>query len=139
MEVYYISAGQTSLLQVQCKFYIGRGLPSRNIVHLHKKTFYVVSVSAFIFFIAFVKSIRSLYSSNVYQQDHRSGCLLIHFIAIVSLIITNLIVLKTKITFIQSIKKTMEAPIVFKEIKYAAKDKKDVPFVITNSGKRWAI
>ena len=28
MEVYYISAGQTSLLQVQCEFYIGRVLCS---------------------------------------------------------------------------------------------------------------
>ena len=27
-KVYYISAGQTSLLQVQCKFYIGRVLCS---------------------------------------------------------------------------------------------------------------
>ena len=52
------------------------GLASRNIVHLRKKhSFYVVSVSASIFFIA-----RSLYWFNVYQQDHRSGCLLIHFI-----------------------------------------------------------
>ena len=39
-----------------------------------------MSVSASLFFIAFVKPIRSLYWSNVYQQDHRSGCLLIHFI-----------------------------------------------------------
>ena len=39
-----------------------------------------MSVSACIFFIAFVKPIRSLYWSNVYQQDHRSGCLLKHFI-----------------------------------------------------------
>ena len=37
------------------------GLACRNIVQLHKKTFYVVSVSASIFFIAFVKAIRSLY------------------------------------------------------------------------------
>ena len=36
------------------------GLASRNIVHLQKKKFYVVSVSAFIFFILFVKPIRSL-------------------------------------------------------------------------------
>ena len=35
------------------------GLASRNIVHV-QKAFYVVSVSAFIFFILFVKPIRSL-------------------------------------------------------------------------------
>ena len=48
--------------------------------------------------------------------------------AIPSLIITNQIVLKTKITYIQT-KKSIKAPIVSKtEIKYAAKGKKDVPF-----------
>ena len=31
------------------------------------------------FFILFVKPIRSLYWSNLYQQDHRSGCLLKRF------------------------------------------------------------
>ena len=41
-----------------------------------KKSFYVVSVSAFIFFILFVEPIRSLHWSNVYQQDHCSGCCL---------------------------------------------------------------
>ena len=55
------------------------GLASRNIVHL-QKTFYVVSVSTSIFFILFVKPIRSLHWSDVYQQDYRSGCLLKHFI-----------------------------------------------------------
>ena len=36
------------------------GLASRNIVHLPKRSFYVVSTSAFIFFILYVKPIRSL-------------------------------------------------------------------------------
>ena len=57
-------------------------LASRNIVHRQKK-FFVVSVSqAFIFFIFHMKPIRSLYRSNVYQQDHRSACLLIYFIVV---------------------------------------------------------
>ena len=36
-------------------------MASRNIVHRQKKTFYVVSVSAFILLILFVKPIRSLF------------------------------------------------------------------------------
>ena len=36
------------------------GLASRNTVHLQKRSFYVVSTSAFIFFILYVKPIRSL-------------------------------------------------------------------------------
>ena len=38
-----------------------------------------MSTSAFIFFILYVKPIRSLYWSNVHQRDHRSGCLLKRF------------------------------------------------------------
>ena len=47
--------------------------------------------------------------------------------AMPSLIIPKLIVLKTKISYIQT-KKSVKASIVSKGIKYAAKDKKDVSF-----------
>jgi hypothetical protein len=75
-------AGQTSLLEVQWEFYIGKGiyvvihkypfqckislylktagLAGRNIVQLFKKSSYAVSVFAFIFSIFYVKPIRSL-------------------------------------------------------------------------------
>ena len=81
----------------------------------------------------------TLANDEIANNSSMTCCKIMNKAVILSVIITNLIELKTKVTFIQSIKKTMEAPIVFKEIKYAAKDKKDVPFFITNSGKRWAI
>ena len=52
------------------------GLASRNVVHV-QKTFYVVSISAFIFFILFVKPVRSLLIQRIRAGYHRSGCLLL--------------------------------------------------------------
>ena len=46
-----------------------------------KKSFYVVSVFAFVFFILYVKPIRSLLIQRI-PADHRSGCLLKHFIVL---------------------------------------------------------
>ena len=65
---------------------------------------------------------------KIANNSSMSCCKIMKKAAIPSLIITNLIVLKTKITYIQT-KKSMKAPIVSKRNKYAAKDKKkDVPF-----------
>ena len=58
------------------------GLASRNIVTPSKKQSKLCRFLPFLF-ILFVKPIRSLYWSNVHRQDHRSGCLLKHFILII--------------------------------------------------------
>ena len=58
---YYTTCNIKSRTNAKLSLYLKKaGLASRNIVHLKKRSFYVVSTSAFIFFILYVKPIRSL-------------------------------------------------------------------------------
>ena len=65
----------------QCKtpLYLKKaGLASRNIAHLQKIILRCVGFCFYIFFI-YMWSRLDHYWSNVYQQDHRSGCVLKNF------------------------------------------------------------
>ena len=58
-----------------CRYLKKAGLASRNIVHLQKIILRCVRFCFYIFFI-YMWSRLDHYWSNVYQQDHRSGCVL---------------------------------------------------------------